>query len=135
MNDETGKLLDVPDQDVAKEALRQIKDALEYMEGSDWLLTIPAQQIEGIVEIAMARLRMDGMKRSRRRPRWMAKLMGGSYPRWTDKAEPYLCFNVKITEGSKLAVGKMVEVQVPVDEANFFATQMLRTSEAKGLRK
>lgn len=135
VNDETEKLLDVPEQDVAKEALRQIKDALEYMEGSDWLLTIPAQQIEGIVQVAMARLRMDGMKRDRRRPRWMAKLMGVSYPRWTEKVEPFLCFNVKLTEATKSASGRMVEVQVPADEAKFFAEQMLRMTETKGLTK
>jgi hypothetical protein len=146
---------DRPTQDIAKDALNAVAACLDEWEGSDWATSRPTEQIRDVVELASARLRMARqMRPSRRTPRWLAKVTSFAFPRtfatttqpprpdayatdeefiaasaeWGRKHH-HLCFTVQIAEGGKAAVGREVEVQVPDEDAERLARQILRLVE------
>ena len=78
---------------------------------------------------------------------WLAKVTSFAFPRTfstgplpkTDdidvlvevgRRHHHVCFTVQITDGSKHAVGREVEVQVPADEAMKLGQQMVRVATA-----
>lgn len=77
---------------------------------------------------------------------WLAKVTSFAFPR-TFSTEPlpatndvavlleagrrhhHVCFTVEITDGTKHAVGRQVEIQVPADDALRLSQQMARIAE------
>lgn len=68
--------------------------------------------------------------------RWLARVTSFAFPRtfathWGDTGRNYLCFTAEITTGSKNAVGREVEVQIPDEDAEKLARQILRIIQAR----
>lgn len=78
---------------------------------------------------------------------WLAKVTSFAFPRTfstgplpkTDdidvllkagRRHHHVCFTVQITDGSKQAIGREVEVQIPADEAMKLGQQMTRIAAA-----
>lgn len=124
---------EIPRYEIAERALAEVRAVLDDWNGSDWLRTRPAQEVEGIVDVAEAHLRMAKDRRDRRPARWLARVTSYSFGRgfnapgeFGNDPDPHLCFTVEITDGSKLARGKAVEVQMPDGDAERLAQQILR---------
>lgn len=108
--------------------------------------------VRDVVDVALARIHMARQMRPSRRARvWLAKVTSFAFPRtfatsdkppapdayatdeefiaasaaWGRKHH-HLCFTAQITEGGKAAVGRQVEIQMPIDDAERLAHQMLR---------
>lgn len=79
--------------------------------------------------------------------RWLAKVTSFAFPRTfstgplpeTDdiavlleagRRHHHVCFTVRITDGTKHAIGREVEVQIPADEAIKLGQQMVRVATA-----
>jgi hypothetical protein len=116
---------DIPRSEIALDALKDVRAVLDHWAGSDWSHSRPAQEIDQIVHVVYARLRMAGMVRDRRSARWLAKIGSFSFPRFlpgdkTRKVPEGICFEVEITDGAKVARGRKVEVRMtPVEAARF----------------
>lgn len=110
----------LPRSEIALEALKDIRALLDEWAGSDWSHTQPAQEIDHILEVTYARLRMASVARSRREAPWLAKVDSMTWPRrieYDGKTNVAICFNVVITDGAKAARGKKIEVRMPFQEA------------------
>lgn len=111
---------DIPRSEIALEALKEIRTLLDGRDGSDWSHTQPAQEIDHILEVTYARLRMASVVRSRRDAPWLAKVVGTTWPRRIEhesKVNVAICLNVIITDGAKAVRGKKIEVRMPFHEA------------------
>jgi hypothetical protein len=107
-----------------------------YLIAEDVLSRIAAlpdvpEEILGLVHVAEARISMA--RRSRpRTPRgrgWLAKVTSFTFPRtfaqaWGDDGQQHLCFTVEVTDGGRAALGRQIEVQVPLSEAERLGKQM-----------
>lgn len=116
--------------EIAEQALAAVEGVLEDWSGSDWLCTRPSQDIENLVRVANARIRMAASIRDRRNARWLARVTSFSFPRPHEQGER-LCFTVDITDGPKTAKGRKVEVQIPESDAVTLAEQILRMAGRK----
>ncbi len=115
--------------EVALNALAEVRAALDR-QGSDgrgnaW----PIQEIDHILHVAYAKLRMDSMRRERRPATWLAGPMGTVFPReveWYSSGKPVtaLCFEVRITDGMKDAVGRKVEVRLSAADATMLGASL-----------
>jgi hypothetical protein len=123
---------------LAETALRQVHE----------LLTSGAsvEDVRQVATTAVALLNMHQRTRPSLRRRWLAKVTSFTFPRTfstgplpatadvatlRDAARRHLhvCFTVQITDGTKQAVGREVEVQVPADDALRLGQQMARIAE------
>ncbi|MFB7312947.1 hypothetical protein [Streptomyces sp. NPDC056192] len=118
-------LAEAPQYLVAEHALAQIRD-----------LASASEEVRGIVAVAEANISMARRSRPRvsNRRSWLAKVTSFTFPRtftrtWGKPAEHHVCFSLEITDGSKAAIGRKVEVQLAVDDAERLAEQMLRIAE------
>lgn len=125
----------LPTGEIAKEALRIVQLILDEKKGTDWYHTSAARDMRTVLEVAEGRMRMAGQRRDRRPARWLASPTSFTYPRRLspgDIFEPeekcarhtHLCFETEITDGSKTATGRKVEVQVPLEKAESFGRQI-----------
>lgn len=115
--------------ELALNALAEVRALLDDYTGTDWGYTIPAQKIDEILHLAYARLRMDSMKRERKSATWLAEVISAVFPRaiaWRRGQESVtaLCFEVRITDGTKDAVGRKVEIRLSGQDAYFLAKSM-----------
>jgi hypothetical protein len=106
-----------------------------------------ASQIQEVAATAVALLNMHQRSRRFGRKRWLAKVTSFAFPRTfstgplpkTDdinvlmeagRRHHHVCFTVQMTDGTKPAVGREVEVQIPADEAIKLGQQMVRIATA-----
>ncbi|MFE0472738.1 hypothetical protein ACFW2V_14085 [Streptomyces sp. NPDC058947] len=127
---------DVPRYEIAERALKKIEATLDHMEGSDWSHTIPAREIRHIVTLANVNLRMMSLRRRRPGANWLAKVGSFVYPRrfageWGGDPNPHHCIQFEITDGPKALRDRYVEVQIPDDDMERLARQMLSMIEAR----
>lgn len=127
---------DIPRYEIAERALKKIEARLDDMEGSDWSHTIPAREVRHIVDLANAQLRMMSLRRRRPGANWSAKVTSFTYPRqfageWGADPDPHLCMQIEITDGPKAARDRYIEIQLPDDEAERLAKQILDMVEAR----
>ena len=88
--------------DVALSALADVRKVLDEWAGSDWSHTNPAQEIDHILHLAYAKLRMQSMRRERRPAAWLAQPVSAVWPQeiaWYREREPdtALCFEVRMS--------------------------------------
>ncbi|MBD3550924.1 hypothetical protein [Streptomyces sp. SP18CM02] len=95
-----------------------------------------SEDIRGVASMALASIDMH--RRSRRGASrgwlWLGKVTSFAFPRcftaqWGEPAKNHVCFSVELTEASKKAVGRSVEVQLPDSDAEKLARQILRLVE------
>lgn len=120
--------------DLALGALADVRKVLDDWTGSDWSHTNPVQEIDHILHLAYAKLRMKAMQRERRPARWLGEVISTVFPRelaWYREREPdtALCFEVRITDGTKDAVGRKVEIRLSANDAEFLARSMAGMAE------
>lgn len=120
--------------DLALGALADVRKVLDEWTGTDWSHTNPAQEIDHIVHLAYAKLRMESMRRERRSATWLGQVISAVFPRelaWCREREPdtALCFEVRITDGTKDAVGRKVEIRLSANDADFLAMSMKGMAE------
>lgn len=120
--------------DLALGALADVRKVLDEWTGTDWSHTNPAQEIDHIVHLAYAKLRMESMRRERRSATWLGQVISAVFPRelaWYREREPdtALCFEVRITDGTKDAVGRKVEIRLSANDAEFLAMSMKGMAE------
>lgn len=120
--------------ELALNALADVRKVLDDWTGSDWSHTNPAQEIEHILHLAYAKLRMQSMRRERRPATWLAQPVSAVWPQeiaWRRGEQPVtaLCFEVRITDGTKDAVGRRVEVRMSASDAEFLAMSMKGMAE------
>lgn len=120
--------------ELALNALADVRKVLDDWMGSDWSHTNPAQEIEHILHLAYAKLRMQSMRRERRPATWLAQPVSAVWPQeiaWRRGEEPVtaLCFEVRITDGTKDVVGRRVEVRMSASDAEFLAMSMKGMAE------
>lgn len=118
----------LPRSEIALEALKEIRALLDEWDDSDRLGEQPTQQIDHILELTYAKLRMADMVRNRRDATWLAKVDSLTWPRRLERSgetEAAICFNVSITDGAKAARGKKVEVRMSLDEALFLGENLV----------
>ncbi|WP_327259951.1 hypothetical protein [Streptomyces sp. NBC_01240] len=112
---------------IAEAALRQIHDLADQAA----LDEIRSVAVMAVASIDMHRRSQSGRARGRA---WLAKMTSAAFPRcftaqWNEPAKNHLCFTVQITEGVKNVIGRPVEVQVPDEDAERLARQILRLIE------
>lgn len=122
---------DQPRAEIALSALAEVRALLDDWEGTDWSHTNPVRDIDHILTMAYARIRMAGQRRDRRSARWLAKAASGVWPRMVrDRSGKggvvAVCFNVEITDGSKVSTGRRVEVRLSAGDACLLGDQMAR---------
>lgn len=115
--------------ELALNALAEVRALLDDYTGTDWGYTIPAQRIDEILHLTYAKLRMQSMQRERRAATWLAQPVSSVWPQqiaWRRGQEPVtaLCFEVRITDGAKDAVGRRVEVRMSANDADFLSMAM-----------
>lgn len=120
--------------EVALNALAEVRKVLDEWTGSDWSHTNPAQEIDHILHLAYAKLRMESMRRERRPATWLAQPVSVVWPQeiaWRRGETPVtaLCFEVRITDGPKDAVGRKVEVRMSANDGDFLAMSMKGMAE------
>lgn len=120
--------------EVALNALAEVRKVLDEWTGSDWSHTNPAQEIDHILHLAYAKLRMESMRRERRPAIWLAQPISAVWPQeiaWRRGETPVtaLCFEVRITDGPKDAVGRRVEVRMSANDGDFLAMSMKGMAE------
>ena len=120
--------------ELALNALAEVRAVLDEWTGSDWSHTNPAQEIDHILHLTYAKLRMQSMQRERRPATWLAQPVSTVWPKeiaWRRNEESVtaLCFEVRITDGTKDAVGRRVEVRMSANDAGFLATSMKGMAE------
>lgn len=120
--------------ELALNALAEVRALLDDYTGTDWGYTIPAQKIDEILHLAYARLRMDSMKRERKSATWLAEVISTVFPRaiaWRRGQESVtaLCFEARITDGAKDAIGRKVEIRLLASDADFLAGSMKGMAE------
>lgn len=120
--------------ELALGALADVRKVLDDWTGSDWSHTNPAQEIDHILHLAYAKLRMKEMQRERRPATWLGEVISAVFPRelaWYREREPdtALCFEVRITDGTKDAVGRKVEIRLSANDAEFLAMSMKGMAE------
>jgi len=120
--------------EVALNALAEVRALLDEWTGSDWSHTNPAQEIDHILHLAYAKLRMQAMHRERRPATWLAQPISTVWPQeiaWRrgEESVTALCFEVRITDGTKDAVGRKVEVRMSANDADFLAMSMKGMAE------
>lgn len=120
---------DLPRSEIALDVLKNVRAVLDEWAGSDWSHTRPVQEIDHLLHLAYARLRMAGMTRDRRPARWLAKVGSFSFPRFAAgdrerKIPETICFEIEITDGSKAVRDKRVEVRMTSEDAARFAAQV-----------
>lgn len=108
---------------LAETAIRRVHELLEA--GAN------TADIYELVETSVALLNMHQRNRPGRKRAWLAKVTSFAFPRtfataWGNTGEHYVCFTGSITKGGKHAVGREIEVQLPVDDAERLGQQMLR---------
>ncbi|WP_098007813.1 hypothetical protein [Streptomyces sp. sk226] len=111
---------------LAEAALRRVHELLEA--GAD------SADVHEVVTTSVALLDMHQRNRPGRKRAWLAKVTSFAFPRtfataWGNTGEHYVCFTGAITKGGKQAVGREIEVQLPVDDAERLGQQMLRMVE------
>jgi hypothetical protein len=97
-------------------------------------------EIAHILDVADAQLRMMSLRRRRPGANWLARATSFTYPRqfageWGADPDPHLCMQIEITDGPKAARDRYIEIQMPDDEAERLATQILRMVERRRERK
>lgn len=128
---------DIPRYEIAERALGKIEATLDCWEDSDWSHTRPAREIRHLVELANANLYMMSLRRRRIGANWLARTGGRfTYPRrfaekWGGDPDPHLCMQIEITDGPKAVRDRYIEIQLPDDEAERLARQMLNMVEAR----
>lgn len=127
---------DIPRYEIAERALKEIEATLDHMEGSDWSHTIPAQDIRHAVTMADVRLRMMSLRRRRPGANWLAKGISFVYPRrfageWGGDPDPHHCIAIEITDGPKALRDRCVEIQMPDEDVERLARQMLGMVESR----
>ena len=120
--------------EVALNALAEVRKVFDEWTGSDWSHTNPAQEIDHILHLAYAKLRMESMRRERRPATWLARPVSAVWPQeiaWRRGETPVtaLCFEVRITDGPKDAVGRRVEVRMSANDGDFLAMSMKGMAE------
>lgn len=125
--------IEIPRYEIAERALDDIRRAIDQWTDSGKSHTSLLVDIAFILDIADTHLRMASLRRDRRKPKWLAKVTSFSFGRgfnapgeFGNDPDPHLCFTVEITDGSKLARGKAVEVQASDDDMERLAQQILR---------
>jgi len=120
---------------LAEAAIRRVHELLEA--GAD------SADVHEVVATSVALLNMHQRNRPGRKHAWLAKVTSFAFPRTfstgplpktddlTVLAEAawlhhHVCFTAEITHGSKSALGRAIELQLPVDDAERLAQQMLR---------
>ncbi|WP_399559417.1 hypothetical protein [Streptomyces chartreusis] len=111
---------------LAETATRRIHELLE--DGAD------LDDVRQVATTAVALLNMHRRNRPGRKRAWLAKVTSFAFPRtfataWGDTGEHYVCFTASITKGGKQAVGREIELQLPVEDAERLGQQMLRMVE------
>ncbi|MFJ1900438.1 hypothetical protein [Streptomyces sp. NPDC088115] len=128
MNDENpyGDVLAAAPPVLAEAAIRQVHELLDA--GADTV------DVREVATTAVALLNMHQRNRAGRKRPWLAKVTSFAFPRtfataWGDAGEHYVCFTGAITKGGKQAVGREIELQLPVEDAERLGQQMLRMVE------
>jgi hypothetical protein len=108
---------------LAESALRRVHELLEA--GAD------SAEVHEVVTTSVALLNMHQRNRPGRKRAWLAKVTSFAFPRtfataWGNAGEPYVCFTAAITKGGKQAVGREIELQLLVEDAERLGQQMLR---------
>lgn len=116
--------------DIALNALADMRALLDDHEGTDWACTVPARKLDEIAHLAYAKLRMGAARRDRRPARWLAKAGGTAFPRviaWRRNAPSVtaICFEVHITDGTKDARGRKVEVRLSSQDAEILGRSLV----------
>lgn len=111
---------------LAEAAIRRVHELIEA--GAD------SADVHKVVTTSVALLNMHQRNRPGRKRAWLAKVTSFAFPRtfataWGDTGEHYVCFTGSITKGGKQAVGREIEVQLPVDDAERLGKQMLSMVE------
>lgn len=108
---------------LAEAALRRVHELLEA--GAD------TAAVHEVVTTSVALLNMHQRNRPGRKRAWLAKVTSFAFPRtfataWGDTGEHYVCFTGSITKGGKQTVGREIEVQLPIEDAERLGQQMLK---------
>ena len=111
---------------LAEAAIRRIHELLEA--GAD------SADVHEVVTTSVALLNMHQRNRPGRKRTWLAKVTSFAFPRtfapaWGGTGEHYVCFTGSITKGGKQAVGREIELQLHVEDAERLGQQMLRMVE------
>lgn len=111
---------------LAEAAIRRVYELLEA--------EADTADIHEVVTTSVALLNMHQRNRPGRKRAWLAKVTSFAFPRtfataWGSTGEHYVCFTASITKGGKQAVGREIELQLPVEDAERLAQQMLRMVE------
>lgn len=107
-----------------------------------------AEEIQQVATTSVALLNMRQRSRGfRGRKQWLAKVTSFAFPR-TFSTGPlpktgdvdvlmeagsrhhHMCFTVQVTDGTKHAIGRELEVQMPADDAMKLGQQMVRIATA-----
>jgi hypothetical protein len=120
---------DLPRSEIALAVLKDVRGVLDEWAGSDWSHTRPVQEIDHLLHLAYARIRMAGMARDRRPARWLAKVGSFSFPRFAPgdkkrKIPETICFEIEVTDGSKAVRDRRIEVRMTPEEAARFGAQV-----------
>ncbi|MEU3261028.1 hypothetical protein ABZ694_25100 [Streptomyces albidoflavus] len=121
-----GEILSAAPPVLAEAAIRRVHELLEA--GAD------TADIRELADTSIALLNMHQRNRPGRKRAWLAKVTSFAFPRtfataWGDTGKHHVCFTASVTKGGKQAVGREIEVQLPVAEAERLAQQMLRMVE------
>ena len=111
---------------LAEAAIRRVHELLDA--GAD------SGDVLEVATTAVALLNMHQRNRPGRKRAWLAKVTSFAFPRtfataWGDTGEQYVCFTASITKGGKQALGRQVELQLPVEDAERLGQQMLRIAD------
>lgn len=111
---------------LAEAAIRRVHELLDA--GAD------PEDVRELATTSVALLNMHQRNRPGRKRAWLAKVTSFAFPRtfasaWGDAGQPYVCFTASITKGGKQAVGREIELQLPVEDAERLGQQMLRMVE------
>ncbi|MFJ2279184.1 hypothetical protein ACIOEZ_34110 [Streptomyces sp. NPDC087866] len=125
-NDLYGNVLAAAPPVLAETAVRRLHELLDASADLD--------DVREVAATAVALLNMHQRNRPGRKRAWLAKVTSFAFPRtfataWGDTGEHYVCFTGAITKGGKHAVGREIEVQLPLDDAERLGQQMLRMVE------
>ncbi|MFJ6608139.1 hypothetical protein [Streptomyces lydicus] len=120
-----GEVLSAAPPVLAEAAIRRVHELLDAGADTDDVHEVAA------TAVALLNMHQRGRSSQGRKRTWLAKVTSFTFPRtfaraWGDTGEHYVCFTAEITEGGKQALGREVELQLPVEDAERLGQQMLR---------
>lgn len=121
---------DIPRYEIAERALASLRSEIDQWRDNGKSQMSLLVEIAHILDLADTRLRMMSLRRRRPGANWLAKATSFTYPRqfageWGADPDPHLCMQIEITDGPKAARDRYIEIQLPDNEAERLAKQIL----------